>query len=180
MRPLLCILLLAGCGHPRRPLPVATPSREYLDLQPGQRLRAITPILRSGGLVLDTPTLPSTSPDQPNIVLTAPDFLGYEQANYLLAAPGKVILQSAEDFINGQHTPRTTPRALLFRLPARTRHVRLLYLLRSSQQDHNMAILAAPNPARLNQLTDGARRNTCPPPHCTWVPVGVALTPEPR
>lgn len=108
------------------------------------------------------------------------DFLGYEESFYTVSPGLRIIFSRAESVIEGVRTPQPHPRVAIFRLSRRARHVRLLYLLRSSQADHNMAILAAPDAETLERLTAAIRANpatACQAPRCTWVPAGIAVRP---
>ena len=181
MRRFWFALMLTSCAHPRLPV-VATSSNEYIDLRPGQRLRAVTPLFRSGGYQL-RPSNP-TPPGATITIETGGDFLGYEQAFYDVAPGLKITFSSAETVIDGVTQPQPVPRVPLFPLPHReARHVRLLYLVRSSAADHNMAILAAPNLPRLQALTAAVRVNpstacvSAKRIYCAWVPPGIALRP---
>lgn len=177
----MLLLVLAGCAA-RRPLAVAPPSREYLDLEPGQTLRVITPLLRSGGLRVDGSgrTAESRAGRLEVTVDTKGEFLGYEESLYAVGPGLRITCTQVETIVDGVRTRQTAPRVPLFALPRRSRHVRLLYLLRSSQADHNMAILAAADPAALERLTAAVRANPtsgCRAPRCVWVPAGIAVRP---
>ena len=178
---LLASLLLTSCARPRLSI-VATPSNEYIDLRPGQRLRAVTPILRSGGYQL-RPSNP-TPPGATFTVQTDGEFLGYEQAFYDVAPGLRISFSSAETIIDGISRPQPVPLVPLFPLPGRgTQQVRLLYLVRSSAADHNMAILAAPDLSGLQSLTAAVHANpstacvSSKRVYCAWVPAGIALRP---
>jgi hypothetical protein len=109
---------------------------------------------------------------------TKGEFLGYEEAHYQVEPGLGIRCSRVETVVDGVRTPQAEPRAQLFRLPRRARHVRLLYLLRSSEREHNMAILAAPHVAGLDRLTGMVRMDpagSCQGPWCSWVPVGVAV-----
>ncbi len=181
MRSLLFGLLLTSCAHTRLPV-LPTPSNEYLDLRPGQRLRAVTPIFRSGGYRLQ-PSEPT--PKGATITIqTSGDFLGYEQAFYDVAPGLQITFSSAETLIDGVSRSQNAPRVPLFPLPLRgAQRVRLLYLVRSSAADHNMAILAAPDLPRLQALTTAVRASPATAcvssknRYCAWVPPGIALGP---
>ncbi len=78
------LTFLSGCAPRTARVPVPPPNRspnsDYIDIQAGWRLTAVTPILKSGGYVLK-------SLDQHiggnAITLSAdPDFIGYEVAHY--------------------------------------------------------------------------------------------------
>ena len=146
----------------------------HLDLAPGWRVRAITPVLKSGGF-----RLPSTAaPSAPGVTIdieTKGEFLGMETAFYRVAArdrqPGiRIALSDVEAVIDGQAESRTKPLAPLFGLPDDARHIRFLYLTRRSDNDHDMAIVGGPTRQSLDQHArcDGT-------PYCVWVPLGIAV-----
>ena len=143
----------------------------HLDLAPGWRLRAITPILKSGGFRVQG----TTTPGQTIEIDTKGEFLGMETAYYRLqprqSEPGvRIVLDSVEAVIDGNAEVRPTPLAQLFGLPDDARHVRLLYLTRRSGNDHDMAVVGGPTRQSLDEHSrcDGT-------PYCAWVPLGVAV-----
>jgi hypothetical protein len=82
-------------------------------------------------------------------------------------------------------TVRTAkPARWQLRPPGRMRRVRLLYTLQASAADHNMALLAAPDAARMDLLTrrveaaPGAECRSGRDGFCSWIPPGVAVRPE--
>jgi hypothetical protein len=180
---LACVLTGCAASHPRVPVATLQPvSPGYIDLEPGWRLRVVTPILKSGGYRLSF-TDETTSGN--TITLSAgDDFLGYEVAYYAVKARHGLEFVSAETTRDGRTTPQLHPVAHLFRLPRGVRHVRLIYLVRASQADHDMAVAAAKeidaldavtrrvlaNPMDACRVGDGA--------FCAWIPVGIAVVPQ--
>jgi hypothetical protein len=161
-----------------------TPSNSsFIDLEPGWRLRVVTPILKSGGYRLQ----PSAQQVSGNTVTLSAgsDFLGYEVSYYAVKAR-RVEFVSAKVMRSGAMVPRAQPIVRLFELPRGMRHVRLIYLVRVSQADHDMAVVAARDTAALEAPTrqvlahpaDGCRntRETA----CSWIPSGIAVVPEVR
>lgn len=191
-------LLLTGCAgkHTQvtRPNVPAPQKGSYIDLEPGWRVSVITPITRSGKLRLDPVPEPKTAAGSErslSLELSAgADFAGYERSYYtvegLERGGVRVRFSSAEDVRDGKPTRRREPLVKLFQLPRRARHVRLVYLLRGSQADHNMAILAAIDETNLDSITVATQTdplNACRSSRlaaCQWVPVGVAVRPEKR
>ena len=174
-------LLLTSCAFHHVSTPVPPTNTSYIDLEPGWRLRVVTPILKSGGYRVK-PTSESSSGD--TVALSVgDDFLGYEVAFYAVARDG-VQLISAETTRNGQTVPQPQPVAHLFQLPAGVRYVRLIYLVRDSQADHDMAVAAADDMQALNALTQGVLANPAGACHaeerafCAWIPAGIAVVPE--
>ncbi len=189
MRRFFCLAavasILAGCSTHKAPVVAAAiqpigPS--YIDLQPGWRLRVVTPLLKSGGYRLK---LGAQAADGNTVALSVGnDFLGYEVAYYAVKARTGVAFVSAETNRDGQTTRQPEPVAHLFQLPRGVRHVRLIYLVRASQADHDMAIAAAKDMRDLEALT---RRVEMDPAgacregqgaFCAWIPAGIAVVPQ--
>ena len=93
------------------------PSREYIDLQPGQRLRAVTPLFRSGGYLV--PTSEPALLGQTITIQTNGDFLGYEEAFYDVAPGLRIAFATADTVIDGARKPQATPRVPLLPLPSK-------------------------------------------------------------
>ncbi len=96
----------------------------------------------------------------------------------------EAVLASVEATKGEQKTTELKPRVALFQFPRRVRYIRLVYLVRVSNADHNMAVLGSDDVDRLSALTKqvqddpeagckNARRA-----YCSWVPQGVAVNPE--
>lgn len=184
----LLLALLTACAHKRPPLPPAPVLRgpAYAELQPGWQVRVVTPILKSGGFLLKTTEQQESGN---TITLTAGDeFQGYETAIYAVGAQRaggvRIALQEVtlERGSQRTHPPRSfAPR---LNVPRRLRHVRLLYSLRVSSADHNMAVLAARDSRRLAELTErvqAAPATNCARSrneYCEWIPAGVAVRAE--
>jgi len=175
-------------------IPPPVTDRDYIDLQPGWRVRAITPILKSGAY---KPELRESISSGGSVqVSVGDDFVGYETSYYVVKAgkpagrgPGGgvvVAFVSAETHIDGKVTGKQQPLVHLFDFPASARFVRLLFLTRVSRADHNQAILAASTLDDLNSLTGRVRADPAVgctsrlESHCEWVPEGIAVRPERR
>lgn len=180
---LACVL--AGCGarNVRAPAPVVQPiGPSYIDLEPGWRLRVVTPILKSGGYRLKATG--ETSGGNSVTLSVGDDFLGYEVAYYAVRARDGVGFVSAEITRDGHITPQPQPVAHLFQLPRGVRHVRLIYLVRVSQADHDMAVAAAKDMGDLEALTRRVEADPVGECHsgqdafCGWIPAGIAVVPE--
>ena len=159
----------------------------YIDLEPGWRLRVIVPITRSGKYVVNTAVQQQSGSDVTMSVNH--DFIGYETDYYAIDPHGrhglKILFASAEQTIDGKTTPESAPRLRLFQLARDARYVRLLYLRRESDSDHDMAVLATSKPQLLAQLTSLVQtdpQNCVTKPHeaCYWIPAGIAVRPEKR
>lgn len=188
LTPVICLL---GCTSHTVHLPAVTvPSRavnsDYIDIQAGWRLTVVTPILKSGGYVLksfvqqkigDTLTLSAGE-----------DLLGYETAHYLVKGrPGRrvrVEFNSAEVTKDGKTEPQPRSIAPLFQAARKPGYLRLIYLIRVSEADHNMAVVTASRLNALETLTREVVANpngACKPgkeASCSWIPEGIAARPE--
>lgn len=165
--------------------PLPPIGRSFVDLQPGWRIRTVTPILRSGKYVPEFRE--ATGVGGSAEITTGDDFIGYE-TSYYTVEPGErsgvaIALISAEATINGK-TSRPQPRVRLFDFSSRAQYVRLVFLTRVSRADHNQAILAASDIAILDNLTQqveadpAANCKSQEGSYCVWVPEGIAVRPE--
>ena len=120
---------------------------------------------------------------------TSDDFQGYESDIYSARREGKtgiaVQFVSAEvTDINGKRTTKPQPIVPLFVFPINIQYVRLLFLTRVSQAEHNEAIIAASSLEGLEQLTQRVAANpdencrNSTNEVCSWVPEGISVQPE--
>lgn len=187
---LMCLGALtwaSGCS--RRTVAVAapsnptTPDNSYIDLQPGWTLRVVVPLLKPGA------TDPHDRVLQTNgntLTIRSKDLIGYQTSIYAVEGKKKGVeieFASAETTREGKTTPEPSPPTLPFQLPRKAGHIRLIYLVRVSEADHNMAIVASKHLEALNAFTARlkANPNICKPAgeiSCLWVPVGIAVRPE--
>ncbi len=180
-------LLLSACVHrsaaPPAPQARQMSSESFVDLQPGWKVRVVVPILKSGGYVV--PSVKKAEPGTLEIKLDD-DFVGYERAYYKVEprANGGVQIRftHAEVWQNRKSHKQYKTRLPLFDHIANARRVRLVYLTRYSQTDHSMAIVAADDEVALKDITTAVtERGQCEAVQngsCTWVPEGVAVTPD--
>ena len=141
------LLLLAGCAPKRVPAgaaiaPLPPNDREYVDLSAGWRLRIVAAVTKSGKQEVEF-----TPVNQEGTVISlkvSDDVIGYETAFWsILARPGGGIslqLASAELTVNGNPGPLAKPTRALIHAPPSARFIRMFYLTRKSDADHNMAI----------------------------------------
>jgi hypothetical protein len=179
---------LAGCAHRAAAIAPNPPERDetFLELKAGYRLRVITPLTRSGAYRVATETLSPARQGEPITLRTNGDFLGYETAYYAVdpAPEGvRVRLLVAEQNIAGNTSAVPDPKLRLSPLSHRIRHIRLVYLIRQSTADHDMAIVGADTAERLAPFTSQVRANAaaCKSSrnlHCSWVPAGIAVRAE--
>jgi hypothetical protein len=186
---LLCTLLvlLAACSRKTAAVPAAPtptpPDNSYLDLRSGSTLKIVLPLLKSGGF---RPTLHAQETTGNTISVAAADLVGYMTLKYAVAGRhGLVRLKwtAAQETERGQTLPVAEPPALPFQLPRKPEHVRLIYLVRVSEADHNMAIVGSKRLDSLNAFTARLERDPglCRPDEeifCSWVPSGIAVRPE--
>lgn len=179
------IALLNACAH-RRPgtLPgqLVRHDPSYHDLTAGETLLVVVPDLIPGE---KQKAVVSVSGHEMTFMVNA--ISGYTISKYHVekAAGARVTLrfESASITKAGDTTTQKTPPALPFSLPRNAAHIRLLYLIRSSSADHNMAILAAAKRESLDPFTRALKQNpeTCAARatvFCVWVPLGVAVRSE--
>lgn len=186
----LCLAVAAvflGCAV-RAPHagPLPDIGRSFVDLQPGWRIRTVTPILRSGKYLPEFGETAGVGGSAE--ITTGDDFIGYE-TSYYTVEPGKrsgvaIAFVSAKATINGKTSGQPQPRVRLFDFSPRAQYVRLVFLTRVSRADHNQAILAASDIAILDNLTQqveadpAANCKSQEGSYCVWVPEGIAVRPE--
>jgi hypothetical protein len=170
------LICFAGCAPRAVRVPSSLPgtpaNNDYIDLRAGWRLTVVTPILRSGGYTLAAER----------------DLLGYETAHYAVEGRrgGRVRVEfsSAQVMRDGKAEPQPRPIAPLFQDARRPCYVRLIYLVRVSRADHNMAVIAAKRLDALAALTRQVEANpggACKASRyasCSWIPDGIAVRPE--
>jgi hypothetical protein len=162
---------------------VARNDNSYIDLQPGWTLRVVVPLLKSGGF---RPDLVAHKSEGNTVSLSADDLIGYTTSHYAITGKnGEVRLKfiAAQETRQGTPTPTMTQPPLPFELPRKAEHVRLVYLVRVSQADHNMAIVGSKRLDVLNAFTKNLRENPriCEVRQeifCSWVPAGIAVRRE--
>jgi hypothetical protein len=178
----------AGCSHSTVHVPapsnISATDNSYMDLQPGWRLRIVVPLLKSGEFHVSGT---AEQIDGNTITLHAADLVGYETSYYAIKGKKnsgvRLEFASAEMTRNGNTLPEPSSPTLPFQLPRRNEHIRLIYLVRVSQADHNMAIVASKRLAALDSFTNRLQesQNICNvngEVFCSWVPAGIAVRPE--
>lgn len=180
------LLLTAGCVHKTVHAAAANPpiDNAYMDLTAGGRLRITVPILASGGYQVATD---AAQEHGNSIMMSAANRFGYAVSYYSIEghSKGKVRIRfkSAEITRNGTTVQQTSAPRLPFPLPSAAEYIRLIYLVRKSPADHNMAIAASKNLEALNAFTNlmKSKPEVCKSDavvSCSWVPAGVAVRPE--
>lgn len=183
--PLIGVLL---CCSPRTAVlsnraPTATDS-SFFDLKPGGLLKIVVPLKAGGAGLMPVPN----AGKEGSLVFSAPDLTGYESSYYSVVGRSdgtvRIRFRSAETVQSGKSTPTgENTLKLPFALPTKRAHVRLVYLVRQSGSDHNMAIAGAKELAVLNSFTQNLKTDPslCKVEgeiFCSWVPAGVAVRPE--
>ena len=157
---------------------------DYVDLRAGERLCVITPLLKSGGYEVKSAV---QEVGGNTVTLLAADLEGYETAYYSVRTRQgggvRIEFSAAEVTKDGATVPQPRPSAFRFEVPPAARLVRLLYLVRVSRADHDMAVISADEERALGALTDAvrARPEACRSEahaFCSWVPRGIAVRPE--
>ncbi len=185
------LALTFGCA-PRRvstvPPPPPAVGNDYVDIQPGWRIRLVVPVPKSSTSTLHLRTVEGRG----NAVdLTAGNnLIGYEVAFYSAKSrPGggvAIRFTSAEIRKGKKVTKQSQPLVSLLDLPPRIRFVRLLFLAFVGAQERKEGILGATSVHRLNALTLSVEhdpdRNCMAYAEalCVWVPRGMAAQPEKR
>ena len=156
----------------------------FLDLRAGGRLKVVVPVFNSGHNQI-TSSFEQTKDS--SVVLSAAGLAGYQSSYYSAVGSTDGIVrlrfQSAESTKDGKTAALAKAPELPFALPPKRQHVRLLYLVRQSGSDHNMAIVASKHLAPLNSFTQRVKNdpNLCRSNgeiFCSWVPAGIAVRAE--
>lgn len=184
--PVAAAFTFSACAP--KPATLSTPQTvrvndSFMDLTAGNTLRIVIPITSTGG-----PVAPQSVATTGNtITLSAADLIGYQTSYYRLEERShrylRLQLTSTEVTREGRTVQNQQPSALPFHLPTRARYIRLIYLIRGSQSDHNMAVAASNSFAALEDFTSRLRQSpelcvTGRTIFCTWVPSGVAVRPD--
>lgn len=119
---MIAAIIFSGCAA-RRSVPVMPPApsgSSFIDLQPGWRIRVVTPILKSGKYELQS--LKTTQVPGRSIALSAgDDFIGYEISYYAVAGSHRSALRlrftSARAVRNGKNIAEFAPLLRLLILP---------------------------------------------------------------
>jgi hypothetical protein len=185
-------LLEGTIGCVRQQVPLSTPGgtvrndNSYMDLEPGSVLRIVMPLLKPGAVGSG---LAEREVNGNTITLSADDLAGYTTAHYSVTGNKRSGVRlrflSAEETRNGNTIPMPQPPKLPFDLPQRTEHLRLIYLVRVSQADHNMAIVGSKRVDAVDAFTKRLREEpaickTSGDIFCSWVPASIAVRPETR
>jgi hypothetical protein len=130
---------------------VRTASPDFLDLQPGWRLRITTPLSRHNA------SATQEASDAGTITLKAPEGFAYETSYYAIRRDPDRVLHF--EFLSGTVSRdgkiTSEPARLGWEIQPNIAapFARLIYLRRLSDSDHNMAFVAALNATTLETLT---------------------------
>jgi hypothetical protein len=179
--------VFTSCSTRRVPVParVSASHPEYIDLEAGWRLRVVTPISKRGNYRLNYKDVKQADG---TITLTTDEFRGYETAYYSVEARkgGGVQIRfvSAELSQDGKSAILSESVRPQFETTQKFRLVRLVYLTRVSDSDHDMAVVAANKQVDLEASTKAVLAEavrgcvTRSQSQCSWIPAGVAVRPE--
>ena len=184
---LVAVGMLCACSaHKPQPPPHFFVDQRYIDLQPGWRIKVVTPIVKGGGYGVQTEEVKASEGSVE--MRTTADFIGYEVDYYAVeSADDRIAIRflSAETRTNGGNAKRrTAPLVPLFTLPADTRNIRLLFLTRVSPSEHNAAVLSANSSEALNKLTNLVEESPAQncgnqgDAICSWIPEGISVQAE--
>jgi hypothetical protein len=175
-----CARRASRAAEPGLPGQPATP--DFVDVRPGNTIVVVIPILRSGSYVL--PSLKKQAVSSNGRIEAGSDFLGYEKDFYTVKRDGngvRVHFRRGELWRDGKMQRMHAPRVMLFE-PIESSQIRLVFLTRVSQADHDMAILSSGDLRLLNEMTrEVTTRAECrnrKDGSCIWVPNGIAVRPE--
>lgn len=185
----LMLLTTTACTHqvivPSQPANIHRTDNAYMDLAPGWKVRIVVPLLKSGGL--RPSDLSPVSTDNGVVTVSSSDLIGYRVFHYSVLDKGKGLVRlqfvSSDRTENGRTEVEARPPMLPFALPLQTDYIRLVYLVRASGADHNMAVIASKRIDALNIFTNQFEKdpNVCGIGNevsCVWVPAGIAVRPE--
>jgi len=158
----------------------------YVDLAAGSRLKVVSPILRDpaqrDNFVVESPT---GSGDRSLAVVVKPtsNFLGYETVWYKMEPrPGgsgeRFTFMSGESRTGDQVNTEARPRIDYLVFAPDAAYFRLFFLTRISKADHDIAILGAPTPAALDEMTSRLQENPQDCSGCVMIPQDVAVVPH--
>lgn len=180
---LISVLMLTGCRQTHLPAPAPALNNTWLDLVAGWRLRVIAPVLKDAR----EPYALSVTPAGPMAltVTATPNLLGFETQYFLLQGKQTAVrlrFAQATKTIDGKTEPEQLPSQGYLPVSSHTRHIRLVFLTRSTEVPHDMAIVCSRNEQALQSVTSEIMRHpeSCGSDGsgCTWIPIGVAVRAE--
>lgn len=176
----------SGCTRKVSSVPSAPEvNNAYFDLTPGWLIRVVVPLVKNGSYRIVT----NCRQESGESVCSAPDLIGYQVLYYSAfpAGNGRVKLKPVTSGTNigGQFTKAPVSIQLPFSIPTKSRLVRLVYLIRSSTADHDMALISARDRVALDNFTEQLERRptACEQAtkvECAWIPRGISFRPESR
>lgn len=172
-------------NHPEADHP-APLDRAYIQIEPGWRLRVVAPVLKSGGF--DMHIKEQRQENGVVVLKTGEDFEGYETDFYRVTSKSdglNVRLSSARiTRPDKKEMLPLRPLDSILDLPRYTQSLRLLFLVRESESDHDQAVLSATSAQDMDAITnavlehpiENCRAQT--QAACAWVPRGIVIRPE--
>lgn len=160
--------------------------RAYIDIESGWRLRVVAPILKSGSF--DMHIKEQRQENGVVVLKTGEDFEGYETDFYTVLSKRdglNVRLSSARITRPDKNEMRPLrPLDSILDLPRDTQSLRLLFLVRVSESDHDQAVLTATSAQDMDAITNAVLEHpiencrTQAQATCAWVPRGIVIRPE--
>jgi hypothetical protein len=196
-------LVLGACSRPRAAIPsppFAPNALDWIDLEPGWRVRVVLPIRKSGDHSGKSNPVEADSAERAvshagtsqgavyAMTLSSLGVVGYEVFLYKVKARQgggiRMVFGSAEIHQENRVTRAREPFEPLSHLPKEARWVRILHLARGGH-DYDAAILATDRRDALDALTrkvelDASACRFGADAFCYRVPPGVAAIPESR
>ena len=164
------VVTLVSCQRAKPPVPAPVSDNTYLDVLAGWRIRVVAPVLKD--------------PSQP---VVSANVKGVETQYYALRGSRRQVrvkFLRATVTIDGKTEDEPQPLKNYFPLPAGALEVRLIYLARSTEAPHDMAVVFARRSSLLEELSKQVIHDphSCDaaPSGCLWIPVAVAAIAEHR
>lgn len=180
----MIVLLTAACSfspHRRAHTDVPNSSSDFVDLAPGE-LIVVVPLLESGGYIL--PSLQVHGSGNQRTAEAGRGLIGYQTDTYKIKRKAEGIQVQFEKgvvWLNGRTYAAHSPRLTLFGKSTR-RYIRLIFLTRVSDVDHDMAVVSADDYQSLGLATAAVLGHaTCynsGGARCAWIPNGVGVRPN--
>ena len=183
----LLLVAAAGCSnsiHTFKTPGAPANDDDYMDVDAGGKLLGVVPLLVSGGF--RAADLVQEDGNH-TFSFSSQDVIGYTVSNYAAVGkrggPVRLRFTTAETTRDGKTIRELHAPSLPLQLPRGTEHIRLLYEIRLTRTDHNMAIVASKRLGALDEFTKRLEKDpsvcgATSEVFCSWVPTGVAVRAE--
>jgi hypothetical protein len=191
--PAILFLMLGACTAKRPPLPAVTAAPgaqpDYVDIESGWRLQIVAPVTRDGtGAIMASAAADQDQATRTVTMKASDNLIGYETAFWDVAARAgggiQLILTKAQMTRDGVPADIPAPTKAMLHVPKQARFLRLFYLIRKSESDHEMVMGGVDRADRLESFTTELRAHpteacqTRSHIYCEWIPYGMAVRPE--